>query len=158
MSDLFRHLRGLEAGDFSFFLAERDFPLHVTIQVAAGGHGAQSELKSGDDYLVEGLLTFNRLVLDGGGNIVLMNEGVPRMVSEWRGWATQVMTEHGGVPKSLPIFHSTVARIQRFDYSLAAAVWLTKIVGEWNEYLQKRPLEFVPAGTFVGTTYDLLTT
>ncbi|OGG66103.1 hypothetical protein A3I99_02005 [Candidatus Kaiserbacteria bacterium RIFCSPLOWO2_02_FULL_45_11b] len=159
LSELLRDLGRLEEGQhYSFFMARRDFPHHVTIQVAAGGHEAQSELESGVDYVDSHLLTFNRLVLDGGGNIVLMNEGVPAAVSEWRGWATQVMTEHDGVPKPLPIFHSTVARIQRFNYSIAAAVWLTKVVEDWNVLLQKRPLEFVSQGTFVGTTYDLLTT
>lgn len=158
LSQLLRDLGRLEDRNcYSFFMARRDFSHHVTIQVATGGHGAQAELELGRDYLAGNILTFNRLVLDGGGNIVLMNEGVPQAVSEWRGWATQVMTEYGGVPKPLPIFHSTVARIQRFNYSIAAADWLIKVVEGWNDLLQKQPIEFVPESTFVGTTYDLLT-
>ncbi len=157
---LLGELGRLEAGDFSFFMAWRDFPLHATIQVAVGGHEAKDELKSRDGYInINGnLLTFDRLVLDAGGNIMFMNEGVPREVSEWRGWASQVMIEYGGVPKPLPVFHSTVARIQRFEYSIAAAMKLTALVRDWNAVLQRRPMEFVSGGTFVGTTYDLLTT
>lgn len=158
LSELLSDIVTLEAEYFSFFLVKRDFPLHVTIQVATGGHEAKFELELGNSYVIDGSLTFDRLVLDGGGNIVLMNEGVPRVVSEWRGWASQVMIEHGGVPKPLPIFHATVARIQEFNYSNVAAERLTNMVENWNELFQKRPLRFDLTSIFVGTTYDLLTT
>ena len=156
---LLQDLHGLEAEACSFFLVCRDFPLHVTIQVATGGHEAKTELEYGDHYtdcLCD--MTFDRLVLDGGGNIVLMNEGVPQLVSEWRGWASQVMTEHGGIPKPLPILHATMARIQRFDHSTEAAVKLQALVEDWNAKMQKRPIRLIPTGTYIGTTYDLLTT
>jgi len=156
--ELLRYLNRFEGMGFSFFMAGREFPLHVTIQVATGGHEAQSELESGVDYVDSHLLTFNRLVLDGGGNIVLMNEGVPAAVSEWRGWASQVMIEHGGVPKPLSIFHATMARTKSFDYSIEAAMKLVAWVEDWNAVLQEQPAMFVSQGTFVGTTYDLLTT
>jgi hypothetical protein len=149
-------LGGLESSGYRFFLADRDFPTHSTVQVSVDGHEACSELMAGQDFIKTNTLSFNRLVLDGGGNIVLMNEEVPDEISHWRGWASQVMTEHGGQPKPLPIFHATVARIISFNNEKLAAEKLVSLVEKWNQELQEFPLLFISKGTYVGTVYDLL--
>lgn len=153
---LLDELAALESSGLSFFLANRDFPIHVTVQVSIGGLAAEEILSADRGQVTE--LTFNRLLLDSGGNIKLANEGVPREIAEWRGWASQVMTECGGQPKPLPILHSTLARIMgpKVPNSDAAAR-LVALVEDWNNRLQSEPLRFVHGHTYVGTVYDLLT-
>ncbi len=153
---LLDELAALESSDFSFFLADRDFPIHVTVQVSIGGLAAVTVLEVDCVQVKE--LTFNRLLLGSEGNILLANEGVPREIAKWRGWASQVMTECGGKPKPLPILHSTLARIMGPKVpSLDASTRLVALVEDWNKRLQTEPLRFVYSHTYVGTIYNLLT-
>lgn len=153
---LLDELEALESHGFVFFLANRDFPIHVTVQVATGGLEAEAILDADRSLVTD--LVFNRIVLDSKGNILLVNEGVPREVAEWRGWASQVMTEFGGEPKPLPFLHATLARTVSPKAPLSETCARLEIILEaWNKRLQSEPLRFVHGHTYVGTVYNLLT-
>lgn len=156
-SSLLAKLYELESVGYSLFLAHRDFPAHASVQVATGGLEAEGVLLEHCGH-VPFPLSFDRVVLDPGGNVVLMNEGVPREIAEWRGWASQIITEYGGQPKPLPILHSTLARIKSPKTpSPEASARLVALVEDWNNRLREEPLLLVSSRTFVGSVYDLLT-
>lgn len=147
-------LKALERNGFQFSLAGRDFPTYVTVQVSNKGMKAKSVLEKGNQMI--GYLTFNRLVLDRAGNILLMSERIPRQISEWRGWASQVMTEYGGQLKPLLILHSSIASIVRAEsMTTEDSERLVELVDTRNRNFHSSPLEVHTESIFVGTLHDL---
>lgn len=154
LNKLWADLKALERNGFQFSMAGRDFPTYVTVQVSDKGMKAKSVLEQDNNTI--GYLTFNRLVLDPGGNILLMSEIVPRQISEWRGWVSQVMTEYGGQLKPLLILHSSIARIIRAEsMTNEERKHLVELVDTCNKDFHSSPLEVHTESVFVGTLHDL---
>jgi hypothetical protein len=148
-------LSEMERPGLQLFLANRDFPAHVTIQVSVGGMKAQTDLIQNVTRV--SFIIFNRLVLDPAGNILLMSEGIPSLISKWREVASQIMTSHGGQPKLIQILHSSVARFTQADsVTDEERKYLVKFVDYWNSEFERSPFGTHTKSVFVGTVYDLL--
>ena len=154
-SQMLAQLSEMERPGLQLFLANRDFPAHVTIQVSAGGMKAQTDLMQNVTRVP--FIIFNRLVLDPYGNILLLSEGIPNLILKWREVASRIMKSYSGQPKPLPILHSSVARFtEAKSLTEEERKYLVKFIDYWNYDLQKSSLGTHTKSVFVGTVYDLL--
>ncbi len=154
-NQMLTQLSEVERPGLNLFLANRDFPAHVTIQVSAGGMKAQTSLNQ--SVVRVSFIFFSRMILDPAGNILLVSESVPQLISKWRGIASQIMKSYGGEPKSIQILHSTISRFTQVQ-SLTddERKHLVKFVDYWNSSFQQYPIGTHTKAVFVGTVYDLL--
>ena len=154
-NQILNQLIQMESPGFSFFLVNRDFPAHVTIQVSEGGMRAQSSLKQNAERMY--FISFNRMILDPAGNILLVSESIPQLISKWRELASLIMKSYGGEPVPIQILHSTFARFtQAQSLTDDERKYLVKFVDDWNSSFQRSPIGIHTKSVFVGTVYDLL--
>ena len=147
-------------------LADLDFPLHCTV-LEGLWEGSEEDRISLFERMSDEVgtllnysspfisLTFTDLVLDGGGNLLLMSDVIPERVLQLRSNLANLYNANG--LKVLPLdnmLHSTLQRVKEFSdpmkYFGSGVLWLHPI----NPFVGG--IDFLTLNYYVGPALDLL--